>query len=51
MKLISADLVKVLDSRQLPHIYQQLYHDLSQKPIHNQGCMDGYDMSTQMGEE
>ena len=31
MRLISADIATVLASRQLPHIYQQLYHTFSQR--------------------
>ena len=33
-------------SKQLLHIYQQLYRNLSQQTIHNQGGMDGDGRST-----
>ena len=41
----------MIASRQLPHIYQQLYHSFSQRPNHHHEGMEKYNRSTQMGEE
>ena len=50
MRLIYAYLASVLASRQLPHIYQYLYHNFSQRPSHHQEDMDRDIISTQMKE-
>ena len=38
-------------SRQIPHIYQQLYHTFSQRPIYHQERIDRYGGSIQLGNE
>ena len=51
MRLISADLATVLALRQIPHIYQQLYHAFYRRPSHHQEGMVVHGMSNQIGEE
>ena len=51
LRLISEDLATVLASRQLTHIYQQLYHDFTQRASHHQEGMDEDSRSTQLVEE
>ena len=51
IRLTSADLATVIDLRQFPHIYQQLYHAFYQRPRHHQEGIRGDGRSTHLIEE
>ena len=44
-------MVTVISLKQIPHIYQQLYHAIYQQPSHHQEGTDRYGRSTHLKEE